>query len=73
MLIFKTFKRSAKINPNFLSEDEWIDCLKQKTFSVNVLRKIEGMYIPTLEQYQNASDSVGQKYFTENQMLMTFL
>jgi hypothetical protein len=51
MLIFKTFKRSAKINPNFLSEDEWIDCLKQKTFSVNVLRKIEGMYIPTLEQY----------------------
>lgn len=73
LLIYKNFKRGAKENKNAMTEDEWVTCLAGKGFSQGILKAIDKIYIPTEEQYLNASESTGNLYYSEKDMLQTFL
>jgi siroheme synthase (precorrin-2 oxidase/ferrochelatase) len=72
-LIYKNFQRHAKTSKIFLTEDEWVACVNGKAFSKAIAKKIDAIFMPSEEDYLKAAEDTGSKYYTEKDMLMTFM
>lgn len=55
-----------------MAEDEWLLCLKQMTYSKKFLQNVENMFIPTQDEYNEASKRPEITYH-ERDFLVTFL
>ena len=45
--IYKLFMRNAKATPGLMSEAEFLNSLKEKTFNANILAYFDNFYNPT--------------------------
>lgn len=72
LIIYQTFRRFAKVNKWGMGEEEFLLCLKQITYSKNFLKHIDNIFIPTQDEYDEASKRPEVVYH-ERDFLVTFL
>jgi len=72
LIVFQNFRRFTKVSHWGLNEEEFLACLKQLTFSRTFLAQIDNFYIPTMEEYEEASRRP-EIEFHERDFLVTFL
>lgn len=72
LIVYQTFRRFSKENKFGMAETEWLECLKQITFSKAFLDNIDNIFIPTQEEYDEASKRP-EVVFHERDFLVTFL
>lgn len=72
LIVFQNFRRFTKVSHWGLNEEEFLNCLKQLTFSRTFLAQIDNFYIPTMEEYEEASRRP-EIEFHERDFLVTFL
>ncbi len=72
LIIFQQFRKYAKANKYGMSEEEFIECLKQHTFNSNFLKSVENVYIPEMKEVEEASFKPEVEW-KERDFLVTFL
>ena len=72
IIIYQIFKRHANPNKYALSEENFMEALKEVTFSKAFLDKIDNMFIPTPEEMEDAARRP-EVVFNERDFLVTFL
>jgi len=72
LIIYQNFRRFTKVSKWGLNEEEFLACLNQISFSRTFLAQIDNFYIPTMEEYEEASKRP-EITFHERDFLVTFL
>lgn len=72
LIIYQNFRRFSKVSKWGLNEEEFLACINQISFSRTFLAQIDNFYIPTMEEYEEASKRPEITYH-ERDFLVTFL